>query len=144
MDGKDKAMNYKETFNLPFTLTNSNNGRGHHWGGSAKMRKKYESDLCKLRMTRRPFPYPVDVHVVRVLGKGQRLWDTSSIGRGNWKEIEDALVACGWFHDDSPKFITMTTFDQDECRKSSGPFIEVTITQSGERFQPTNGGEVML
>ena len=131
---------YKETINLPFTLTNSNNGRGHHWGGSAKIRKQFEADLRKLRLTRSPFMFPVNVHVARVLGKGQRLWDTSSIGRGNWKEIEDALVACGWFSDDSPKFITMTTFDQDECRRSSGPFIEVTITQSGDSFKPTKEG----
>lgn len=123
---------YQETFQLPFELTNGNDGQGKRWFNSAKIRKGFEADLRKLRMTRSPFLFPVTVHVVRVLGKGQRLWDTSSIGRGNWKQIEDALVSCGWFHDDSPKFITMTTFDQDECRRSSGPFIEVTIKQDGQ------------
>jgi hypothetical protein len=136
--------NYQETFQLPFELTNGNDGRGSKWFSSAKIRKQIEAKLRQLRLTRSPFLFPVTVHVVRVLGKGQRLWDTSSIGRGNWKEIEDALVACGWFSDDSPKFITMTTFDQDECRRSSGPFIEVTIEQSGESFKPAKGGEELI
>jgi hypothetical protein len=136
-------MNYTETVNLPFELTNGNDGRGSKWFSSAKLRKKFEADLRKMRMIRSPFLFPVTVHVVRVLGKGQRLWDTSSLGRGNWKEIEDALVACGWFHDDSPRYITMTTFDQDECRRSLGPFIEVTINQSGESFKPTKGEEMI-
>ena len=108
--------NYQETFTLPFELTNGNDGRGSKWFNSAKLRKKFEEDLRKLRMIRSPYLFPVKVHVVRVLGKGQRLWDSSSIGRGNYKELEDALVACGWFSDDSPKFITQTTFAQDECR----------------------------
>ena len=137
-------MNYKETIQIPFEMTNGNDGRGSKWFSSAKLRKQFEADLRKLRMVRSPFLFPVDVHVVRVLGKNQRLWDTASIGRGNYKEIEDALVACGWFFDDSPKFITMTTFDQDPCRKSSGPFIEITIAQSGESFVTPKGGEEML
>ena len=125
-------MNYQETFKLPFELTNGNDGRGSKWFSSAKLRKKFEDDLRNLRMVRSPFLFPVKVHVVRVLGKGQREWDSSSILRGNYKEIEDALVACGWFHDDSPKFITETTASQDISRRSSGPFIELTITQDGE------------
>lgn len=130
--------NYQETFVLPFELTNNNDGRGKKWFSSAGERKKIERALRLRMMTRTPFPFPVRVLVVRVLGKGQRLWDSSSIGRGNWKEIEDALVACGWFHDDSPKYITHTNYDQDECRRSSGPFIEVTITQDGDRFDRNN------
>lgn len=124
-------MSDSETFKLPFELTNGNDGRGSKWFSSAKLRKQFEASLRKLRLVRTPYPFPVTVHVVRVLGKGQRLWDTSSIGRGNWKEIEDALVACGWFHDDSPRYITRTTFDQDPCRRSSGPFTEVTISRDG-------------
>jgi hypothetical protein len=123
--------NYTETVKLPFELTNSNNGRGHHWGGSAKIRKQFEETLRKLRMVRTPFLFPVKVHVVRVLGKGQREWDYDSIGRGNAKEIFDALVACGWFSDDSPRFITGVSYDQDISQRSKGPFVEVTITQDG-------------
>lgn len=131
MDGKEQFMNYKETFKIPFEMTNLNNGRGHHWGGSAKMRKKYESDLRKLRMVRIPFAYPVKVTMIRILGKGQKLWDNDSIGRGNAKEIIDSLVACGWFSDDSPKFITEVDYRQDECQRSKGPSIEIHIEQDG-------------
>ena len=119
---------------LPFELTNGNDGRGNKWFNSAKIRKKFEDRLRSLRMTSTPFLYPVRLTVTRVLGKGQRLWDTSSIGRGNWKEIEDALVAVGWFVDDSPRYITQTDFRQDECRRSQGPIIEVEIEQDGRPF----------
>ena len=117
----------KETFILPFELTNSNSGRGYHWGGSAKLRKKFERDLRALGLTRKPFTFPVIVHVTRILGPRQALWDSSSVGRGNWKEIEDALVACGWFTDDGPKYIRDTRFHQDATRRPQGPAIEVII-----------------
>ena len=66
-------------------------------------------------------------NITRILGKGQRLWDSSSIGRGNWKEIEDALVAIGWFHDDGPKWITETRFFQDAGQRQNGPAVRVRI-----------------
>ena len=116
-----------EAFVLPFELTNGNTGRGGKWFNSAKIRKQLEMQLRSIYPKRKPFDFPVVVHVTRVLGKGQRLWDSSSIGRGNWKEIEDAMVAIGFFHDDSPKFITETRFFQDPDRKSLGPVIEVEI-----------------
>ena len=116
------------TLALPFELTNGNDGRGGKWFSSAKARKRIEADLRVLGLVpSAPFAVPVSVHVVRILGPGQRLWDSSSIGRGNWKEIEDALVAVGWFVDDSPQYITATTFDQDASRRSVGPMVEVTI-----------------
>lgn len=62
----------------------------------------------------------------------RRLWDSSSIGRGNWKEIEDALVVLGWFHDDCPKWIRETRFFQDALRRSDGPSIEVEIYDLSE------------
>jgi hypothetical protein len=83
-------------------------------------------------LTRKPYGVPTEVTVTRVLGKGQRLWDSSSIGRGNYKELEDALVACGWFVDDSPKHITRTLFRQDESRREEGPFTEIQVTPSGQ------------
>lgn len=74
-----------------------------------------------------PFSFPVNITVTRILGNGQRLWDSSSIGRGNWKEIEDALVAVGWFVDDGPKYIKRTTFEQDASQRELGPIIRVDI-----------------
>lgn len=97
---------------LPIELTNGNDGRGSKWFSSAKLRDKIERDLRALGMTRKPFDVPVIVRVTRMCGRGQRLWDSSSIGRGSWKECEDALVVLGWFHDDGPKYIVETRFRQ--------------------------------
>ena len=116
---------------LPIELTNGNDGRGNKWFSSAKVRKQIEATLIALGLKRKPFGVPVRVFVTRVLGKGQRLWDSSSIGRGNWKEIEDALVAVGWFHDDGPKWITETRFLQDDSQRENGPAVRVEIFESG-------------
>lgn len=121
-----------ETFLLPFELTNGNDGRGGKWFNSAKIRKQAEQKLRSMNLNRKPFDFPVTVHVTRILGKGQRLWDSSSIGRGNWKEIEDAMVAVGFFHDDSPKYISETRWFQDPDRRSLGPIIEVQILREAK------------
>lgn len=117
---------------LPIALTNGNEGRGGHWYAAAKRRKQYQRTLAMFGnlhgMKREPFPFPVRVVVTRVLAKGQRLFDSSSLGRGNWKEIEDSLVACRWFHDDGPKWITQTEFKQfspDVRPAKSNTIVEV-------------------
>lgn len=115
---------------LPIELTNGNDGRGSKWFSSAKVRKKVEQQLRDLGFTRKPFEQQVAVHVTRIIGKNQRLWDSSSIGRGNWKEIEDALVVLGWFHDDSPKWIKETRFFQDASRREAGPVIQVEVFEA--------------
>lgn len=126
------SPNSMDTFSLPFELTNGNTGRGHQWFRSAKLRKQFEAGIRAMGLARKPYDVPCNVTVTRVLGKGQRLWDSSSIGRGNYKELEDALVACGWFVDDSPKHITRTLFRQDESRREEGPFTEIQVTPSGQ------------
>lgn len=133
-----------ELITLPFELTNGNDGRGNKWFSSAKLRKQFEAKLRAMGMTRTPFPFPVRITVTRVLGKGQREWDSSSVGRGNWKEIEDALVACGWFTDDSPRYITQTDFRQDPCLRSQGPFIEILIEKDGEEDTAEWEGQTIL
>jgi hypothetical protein len=112
---------------LPIKLSNSNSGRGNHWGASASFRKKVEKKLRGLGLARSPFTMPVTVTVTRILGKGERLWDSSSILRGNYKEIEDALVAIGWFVDDSTEYIHTTDGRQDDTRRNKGPAIELEI-----------------
>lgn len=113
---------------LPVELTNGNDGRGSKWFSSAKLRKQYEIDLLGIRAaSKQPFAFPTINVVTRIIGKGQRLWDSSSIGRGNWKEIEDALVALGWWHDDSPKYIVRTEFDQDATQRDVGPATKLEV-----------------
>ena len=112
---------------LPFKLTNGNTGRGNAWYMSANFRNKAEKKLRQLGYVRHPFPCRVSVTVTRILGKGERLWDSSSVLRGNYKEIEDALVACGWFVDDSMQYIALTIGRQDETRRKEGPAIELEI-----------------
>lgn len=114
---------------LPFELTNGNEGRGGRWFKTAKIRDKFEADLRRLGLTRQPFEFPVHVRVTRLLGENQKLWDESSVGRGNYKELEDALVVCGWFVDDNPKWIREVRWRQISQtitkRKSPGILIEV-------------------
>jgi hypothetical protein len=112
---------------LNIELTNGNDGRGNKWYSSAKVRKAMEAILIANGLRRKPFDVPVKVHVTRILGPGQRLWDSSSIGRGNYKELEDALVAVGWFHDDSPRWITETRFFQDSDRRAEGPAVLIEV-----------------
>ena len=114
---------------LPIELTNGNTGRSGAWFSSAKLRKQYEAELS-VTHRREPFPHPVTVHVTRILGPGQRLWDSSSILRGNYKEIEDAMVAIGWFHDDSPKWIRHTLAFQDASRRGEGPAVMIEVFSS--------------
>ena len=113
---------------LPIELTNGNDGRGYAWQRSAARRKKLGKMLAPLR--RKPFSVPVVVEVTRILGKGQRLWDSSSVGRGNWKEIEDTLVELGWFHDDGPKWIVQTIFAQTADRRDEGPAVEIVVKKA--------------
>ena len=103
---------------LELKLTNGNDGRGKSFWGSANFRKSAEQYLRAFHKKRKPFEVPVVVHVTRLFSGRERLWDSSSIGRGNWKEIEDALVAVGWFHDDCHKWIKRTVFDQRKHNES--------------------------
>ena len=119
---------------LPIELTNGNDGRGGKWFSSAKERGKIERDLRILGFKRKPFDCPVIVRVTRMLGTRQQLWDSSSCGRGNWKEIEDALVVLGWFHDDGPKYITETRFRQisQTVSKRVRPSVIVDVFTAAE------------
>jgi hypothetical protein len=98
---------------LPVVLTNYNNGQSRTWKISASERKKIERILLANGHQRKvPFGEPVVVRITRVLGYKQGLWDSDSGLRGNAKQLVDSLVACGWFIDDSAKYITETRFGQ--------------------------------
>ena len=116
---------------LPIELKNGNAGRVKTWHQPATRRKKYERTLRRLKLVRTPFEQVVVVHVTRILGKGQRYWDSSSGLAGNYKEIEDAMVAVGFFTDDSPRYISETRFFQDGSRRKSGPAVLVEVFMAG-------------
>lgn len=114
---------------LPIELTNGNDGRGSKWFSSAKVRKRIEMELAYLR--RNPFNDPTVVTITRILGKNQRLWDNDSIGRGNAKELVDALVALGWWHDDNPQWIAQVDYRQDASQRDTGPAVHIRVTETG-------------
>jgi len=73
----NKWREWQMTINLPFELTNGNDGRGSKWFSSAKLRKVFEKNLRELKLVREPFDHPVTVNVIRILGPKQSLWDSS-------------------------------------------------------------------
>ena len=99
---------------LPIKLTNNNGGRGGSFWKSAKDRRDFEALLRKLGHVYSPLDHPVELRVTRLMGKRERPWDHSSGFRGNWKEIEDAIIACQWLHDDGAEWITGVTFAQEK------------------------------
>lgn len=112
---------------LPIRLTNNNGGRSGTFYNSHAFRKECEIQLKAWGLVRVPFDQQVEVTVIRVLGPRERLWDSSSLLRGNWKEIEDSLVAIGWFHDDNAEWIRRTTPEQLTTARDAGPSIIVEI-----------------
>lgn len=111
---------------LPVKLTNGNDGRGSKWFQTAKDRKRLETLLRALGHVYSPLPFPVQLRVTRLLGKRERFWDASSCGRGNFKELEDAAVACGWFHDDCYEWIRGVYFEQrKEPRDKPAVLVEI-------------------
>jgi hypothetical protein len=121
------------TIELPIELTNNNTGRTQHFGRSASQRKKYERIIRVKFGQQVPFSSKVEIVVQRVLAARQRLWDFSSVLRGNWKEIEDALVACGFLSDDGPEYVGLCIGDQDaETRLTSeGGFVRIYFLDAG-------------
>jgi hypothetical protein len=112
---------------LDLELTNGNDGRGSRWFRSDAMRRDIELQLRALHLTREPFEFPVVIELTRVLGKRQSFWDADSKFRGNSKELIDAMVACGWLHDDGPKFVTEAICHQDETQRKKGPATIIEI-----------------
>lgn len=111
---------------LPVELENKNDGQGHSWHRTAAARKKFKQALSP-KYIRTPFTFPVGVSVTRILGPRQRLWDSSSILRGNYKQLEDTLVELGWFNDDGPEWIKGTFGFQDDSRRDEGPAVQIHI-----------------
>ena len=118
---------------LPIELTNGNDGRGSKWFRSSIVRKKIEETVRLLHRQRVPFDECVVLSITRILGTRQSLWDSDSGLRGNSKELIDALVVCGWFHDDGPKWISETRFYQDASQRENGPSVRVVVSSRSQK-----------
>ena len=115
----------RETIKL--NLTNGNDGQGRAWYKSAATRKAIEQQLKVQDLKRDPFEFPVKLTLTRILGPNQRLWDADSVLRGNAKQLIDSLVAVGWFHDDSMKYITQVIGAQDATQRENGPAVLIEV-----------------
>ena len=119
---------------LPIELSNENRGRGYHWKQRDKARKHFEQLLVAWDLRREPFGFPVGLRVTRILGPRQQLWDPDSVLRGTYKELQDSMVACGWFHDDSAEWIRHVFPRQDKGRRDYGPGVQVEVFEWQDRF----------
>ena len=115
----------RETIKL--NLTNGNDGQGRAWYRTASTRKAIEQQLKVQDLKRDPFDFPVKITLTRILGPNQRLWDADSVLRGNAKQLIDSLVAVGWFHDDSMKYIVQVVGDQDATQRENGPAVLIEV-----------------
>ena len=115
----------RETIKL--NLTNGNDGQGRAWYKTASTRKAIEQQLKVQDLKRDPFDFPVKITLTRILGPNQRLWDADSVLRGNAKQLIDSLVAVGWFHDDSMKYITQVVGAQDATQRENGPAVLIEV-----------------
>lgn len=122
------------TLNLKVHLDNDNTGRGYsHWNSTSR-RKEFEV-LVRQAWRELGCPTvrtPCALHLTRVLGPRQSLYDYDSLLRGAAKELIDAIVAVGIIPDDGPKHVTAVTADQDASRRESGPATVVTISSLEE------------
>lgn len=116
---------------LPIKLTNANDGRGGSFWESAKRRKDYESIIAACGVRHTPFYSVVTIRITRILGPRERLWDADSVLRGSAKELIDAMVACGWFVDDGPKWIKTCDGRQDKSQRENGPSVLLEVFADG-------------
>ena len=127
MRSKVKAERRVLSAYLPIKLNNGNDGRGGRYFSSANARKQFGRMLIGWNLRRKPFRWKTRVVITRILGKGERLWDCDSVGRGNAKELIDALVAFGWWTDDSARYIRPVDYRQDDTQRDSGPAVLIEV-----------------
>jgi hypothetical protein len=132
---------------IPMKLKNNNQGQGRHWSGSHKERLEASQAVAEARVwqpatkesrTWKSLPeWTRKLHfgkdeklglvVWRILGKRERLWDADSVLRGNYKQIQDALIEAGLAEDDSPKYIEWVLGRQDDSIREQGPKVLVEV-----------------
>jgi hypothetical protein len=135
------------TIILPMKLKNNNQGQGRHWSGSHKERRVASEAVANALVDYHPTPrssmtvrlsdwlterhidcdQKIGLVVWRILGSRERLWDADSVLRGNYKQIQDALIEAGLAEDDSPKYIEWVLGRQDKDRRDVGSRVEIEI-----------------
>jgi hypothetical protein len=114
---------------IPLPLSNNNAGQTRHWSAANKQKQAFANMLALFRLKGTPPDHKCRVTITRILGKGESLWDADSVLRGNAKQLLDALVDAGYFHDDGPKYIEEVFGKQDATRRKDGPAIVVEIQE---------------
>ena len=99
---------------LPIELANRNDGQGHSLWRTVSDKKRFIQTLSAYK--RIPFPIPTFVVATRILGVRQQLWDYDSGFRGSWKQLQDAMVDSGWWHDDGPEYRDLLSAGQPNQR----------------------------
>ena len=134
---------FEITVYLP--LSNQNVGINRHWSQASKVKDKWNKalrtaevltdsgvhlDLPTFReevLMGKPIAQRVGILTTRVLGKGMRKWDADSVGRGDCKEAIDSIVKADILSDDSPAHVAWWLGQQDDSRRSEGPFTIFTF-----------------
>lgn len=116
---------------LDIELVNGNEGRGGDWYESNNRKRKLLKIFRAKELVFRPLDYPVKVRLTRLIGKGQRYWDSMSVLSGSAKELFDAMVECDWFVNDDHNWIKLTVSHQ-ELRRDKPPGFRLEIFQLDE------------
>lgn len=133
---------------IPMKLKNNNQGQGRHWSGSHKERAVASQAVAEARvwqpstsesrswvslpewlseLERFMVGQKLGLVVWRILGKRERLWDADSVLRGNFKQIQDALIEAGLAEDDSPKYIEWVLGRQDDSIRDQGSKVLIEV-----------------
>lgn len=115
---------------LPVKLVSPNKKR-HHMA-LHRDRKEFERLLVSLNLTLLPADFKQYLQVVRVLARRQKPMDDTNRA-GSVKQLEDAMRACGWFHDDSPRWLLTRVFDFSPRVREVLPCVRVRLLPFEER-----------
>jgi hypothetical protein len=144
---QDMKISHEHLFTISLNkeLKNGNEGRSKHWSSAHTSKKQWkkvlaEADIeCETGLVLdvqtfleevlgdRPVQQRVGLVFTRVLGKGQRMYDSDSIIRGNAKELLDSIVDIGILSDDNTKYVEWSLGLQDDKRRTEGPFTTVSF-----------------
>lgn len=116
---------------FPIAMTNDNEGRTRHYSTANKRRNLIEQEFRAYGFFRHQPPlYKQRVVLTRLLGARQALWDWDSVLRGNAKEIVDALKACKFFFDDSPRWVGGVSGEQDASSRQLHAGVKILIERA--------------